>query len=410
MTVKTRPKGYVKKSGKKWYCITWDNVQRKQLTKSFATQEEAEAYRLLATTALPTAKGKVSVETLLRTVAPVAKVEPTTHMTVGDFLREWDAKYVSGLSSAKTRQNFKGAIDRHLIPALGSINLRKLSPLSVQGFVSDQLKAHSPATVKTYYSILRAALNDACDWGLLDKNPAQSIKVSVPRRRFEPWTDEQISLFLGNVKRETSPCKLCNKRHSRWYALFLALVSTGMRPGEALAIKWADVSLTKRQLTIRGTLTRTDDGGCEIEDPKTASATRTIPLPDALTQALRDLREHQKAVEAKTGIKHELVFCQDNGKALWLHNLSQKMFRRYFKISDEASLPAIRLYDLRHCYASQFLQAGGNIRRLSEYLGHADPAFTLRTYAHLIPVQEDATVMALERLWRASPAPEPATT
>jgi integrase len=206
----------------------------------------------------------------------------------------------------------------------------------------------------------------------------------------------------------------------KWKPFFSLMLSSGVRPGEALGLKWSDVDFVKNRITICRSLTRTEGGGWELQEPKTNRSRRTIPLPAGVIDDLKELKQKQdqEAAERKRVIKwnlkgketaekyndHDFVFASDNGEPMSDKNL----FRRHFKpLLKDAKLPDIRLYDLRHTCATLLLAAGENPKIVSERLGHASITLTLDTYSHVLPDMQQAAVEKLEALlFKKEPAEE----
>lgn len=166
--------------------------------------------------------------------------------------------------------------------------------------------------------------------------------------------------------------------------LFLFLLGTGMRPSEALALRWRDVDLDAGTAAVQRVLVAT---GAQVSfaDPKTKKARRTVPLSASLTAALL-------ARQAETGADRDaLVFPGEHGQPLNEHNLVCRHFKAVLKA---AGLPeTIRLYDLRHTCATLMLANGDNPKVVQERLGHTKIMLTLDVYSHVLPtMQEQATV------------------
>jgi len=186
--------------------------------------------------------------------------------------------------------------------------------------------------------------------------------------------------------------------HSRFKALFSLLVTTGMRPGEALGLKWRDIDLEGGRVTVNRTLTWVGENW-SLDEPKTARSRRTIPIPPSIS---KDLEEHRKKqtvekLKAKEGEykDYELVFASQTGSPLDQHNILNRYFR---PVLEKAGLPYIRLYDLRHTCATLLLSAGENPKIVSERLGHASITLTMDTYSHVLPDMQKAATEKLETM------------
>lgn len=203
--------------------------------------------------------------------------------------------------------------------------------------------------------------------------------------------------------------------YNRWGILFELLLISGMRPSEALGLKWEDIDWKNNRIAVQRTLTRVKNNW-QLKEPKTPQSRRTIPLP---REVMNDLKEHRKQqseekLKAKEYINYDkdknkfkpekweeklkdpkvyvdygLVFATETGRPLDLANINYQYFKPLLK---NAGLPNIRLYDLRHTCATLLLLAGENPKVVSERLGHANITLTLDTYSHVLPtMQEEAT-------------------
>jgi len=244
----------------------------------------------------------------------------------------------------------------------------------------------SPRTVRYTHMVLRSALDQAVRWGKLYRNPTEL--VDLPRQEKEEMkvlSPKQATTFM-----EASI-------YSPWKALFSLLLTSGMRPGEALGLKWSDVDFESKRITINRTLTRAQGGGWKLEEPKTSRSRRTIPIPSTV---MKDLDEHKRAqtaeiLRAKPGKYNDqgFVFSAGNGEPANNKNI----VRRHFKpLLEVAGLPNIRLYDLRHSCATLLLSAGENPKIVSERLGHASITLTLDTYSHVLPDMQEKAADKLE--------------
>ncbi len=296
---------------------------------------------------------------------------PRNNTTVEAFIEQWLQATAPNIR-ATTLLTYRLNLDRYVVPALGYMKLQDLNAATLQAFNATLLEWLAPKTVRNVHGILRRMLSDAVRWGLLKRN--QSDAVDAPRRNtpeMKVWTPEQIRTFLRGVEGE------------RLYPAWLLLCTTGMRRGEVLGLRWEDIDLDSARLSVRQA--RVSLGNeFVINEPKTRRGRRVVAL-DATTVAV--LRSH-RAAQAQERLAHGpdwndsgLVFCKPDGSDLHPETLSRS-FRYRIK---RDGLPKIRLHDLRHSWASAALLAGVNAKVVSERLGHAQIAFTLDTYAHVLP-------------------------
>ena len=274
---------------------------------------------------------------------------------------------------------------------LQQLNAAHLNRLYAELLQSGRVRTEgglSPTSVRRIHAMLRKALKDAIRWGLAERNAAEladppSTKViqAARRRSMRTWSEEDLRRFLAHTREhELGP-------------VWLFAASTGVRRSELLGVRWSDIDLRAVIVTIRQTVLNSEDGHRPEEDQKTVASARTIHL-DRRTVAM--LRAH-RAVQAKTRLAagagwedNDLVFTRLNG-GWWNPDSISSAFRRAVKA---AGVPVIRLHDVRHTHASLLLKAGVNPKVVSERLGHSSVAFTLDTYAHVMPgMQPEAAEM-----------------
>lgn len=303
-------------------------------------------------------------------------------ITLGAYLDRWLNEAAKPKVRERTHADYASLLARYVRPVLGGRRLRDLTPLDVQALYTSMLeRGLSPRTVRYTHAVLSSALKQAVRWGMLARNVAELVDLPrQERREMRALSPEEAGRFLDAAKGD------------RWGVLFAFALTTGMRPGEYLALRWADVDLKAGTATVRQALVRTK-GEWRFEEPKTAKSRRTVPLPASTSKALALHRVQQAEARLRAGAEWcdlGLVFAGEDGQPLDERNL----VRRHFKpILQAAGLPGdLRLYDLRHTCATLLLAAGVNPKIVAERLGHASVTITLDTYSHVLPtLQRDAT-------------------
>ena len=304
-----------------------------------------------------------------------------------EFLKEYLKKWLKNAVKPRVRdvtlKSYEQLVRVHLIPLLGDTKLSNLNPSLIQSTYNDLGEKLSPRTVRYIHSILNNSLEQAVKWRMLYQNPAKY--VDLPRQK----KTEMRALSPVEAKKF-----LEEAIYSRWYPLFSLLLTTGVRPGEALGLKWDDIDFEKGKIQIRRSLTR--DGN--LEEPKTARSRRTIPLPKSVLQDLKEHKKNQAQEKLKSSeyYDRELVFASQKGGPVPYRNLIRLHFKPILK---KAGLPeTIRLYDLRHTCATLLLSAGENPKVVSERLGHASIILTLDTYSHILPDMQQGAANKLETM------------
>lgn len=296
-----------------------------------------------------------------------------TPLTVAVFLRDWLERQVHGRREPSTYRGYKTYIERHIIPAIGSKQLSKLTPADVQTFINSRKLA--PASIRQMRAILRKALHDAERWDLVDRNVVRlSEGPTVRKHRVEPLTPSQARDFLKAINED---------RHE---AIFAVAIGCGLRLGEILGLRWQDVG--EGWLNVRSELQRVD-GKYVLKDVKTEDSRRTVAMPLFVGAALG----RQRKAQTNPG-KQGLVFTTEQGKPVngtWVTH-------RLYTILEGAKLPRQRFHDLRHCFASLLIEEGADLKEVKDVLGHSQVALTADLYGHLYA---SAKKRAADRIQRA---------
>jgi integrase len=178
-------------------------------------------------------------------------------------------------------------------------------------------------------------------------------------------------------------------------ALFVLALSSGMRLGELLGLRWRDVDLDAGTLQVRQILVRMPSG-LRFGEPKTKRSRRRISLSAGARDALRHHRARQAAERLRLGPvweDHDLVFANEIGKPLDAGNLLR---RDFWRVLSKAGVPRCRFHDLRHTCATLLLQQGVHAKVVSELLGHSSIGMTLDIYSHVIPDMQQHAVSAMD--------------
>ena len=307
-------------------------------------------------------------------------LEPTKQ-TLGDFTKDWLAA-IEPTIWPSTHYSYDRNLRLHVLPQLGSVQVRRIDAGMLNGLyallLADGKQSNgggglSPRSVHYVHTILHRAFRDAVRWGRIARNPADAAdpprSAATVRPAMTTWTAQQLRAFLAHTA------------DHRLHGAFVVLATTGMRRGECLGLRWSDVDLQAGRVSITQTVIAVNHQ-VRIGSPKTARARRTVVLDSGTVTALRDHRQRQLAERLLMGAgftDHGLVFCRPDGGPL-----HPERFSRTFMIeSARAGLPAIRLHDLRHTWATLALSAGEHPKVVQERLGHANVSITLDVYSHV---------------------------
>jgi integrase len=318
---------------------------------------------------------------------------PTEKLSVALYLDEWlETIRVSTLSSKpggrtkrkrKTHLGYESIVRVHLKPTIGHLSLKTLGARDVQRKLIDAKLAAGASAVRVarMHSCLRAALSHAKRMGLVTDNVAKDVEVDTSdnSRIGEALTPEETVRLLEAA------------RGTRYADLFTFLVTTGLRLGEALALRWDEVDFARQTVRVNKTLEWLPREPWSRVDPKAKSSKRVVPLVPPAIAALRREQDRQLFARRRVGeeiwSEHCLVFSNDRGEAI-RERCPQDGWKASLK---KAGLdPTKRIHDLRHTAASYLHMLGVPTVTIMAIMGHSTLAMTQR-YSHVFdPMLEEA--------------------
>lgn len=317
---------------------------------------------------------------------------PPSTQSVAEYLDHWLRTYVAVHLRPSTADSYTRLVRLHILPHLSQIPLADLTPQILQAWVADlsakpSRAGHplSPRTVSYARSILRDALAEAVRLGMLPTNPIDRVRPPKQQPKVvQSFTLDQVRA-LDRAGRE-----------QRLGPLFSFLWHTGLRIGEAIALRWEDVDLAAATLVVRRNLVEVS-GRLVASTPKTAAGTREIAL---MTQTVDLLQRHlasqgvERLIHGASWNPDGLVFPSLAGTPLTRRNVT----RSWAALRTAVGLPPYGLHALRHTAASLQLQAGVGVREIAATLGHENPGFTARIYAHVLEATKRQAAEKFSRL------------
>jgi integrase len=277
-----------------------------------------------------------------------------------------------GLERA-TVQAYRGLAKHHVVPALGSVKLSRLTRPMVEQFRDDLVASRSRAMAAKGVRALSSIIAEAMRRGMVGQNVAADVRVSRPSRdkaRVEIPTKEEIRALLDAASTDFQP-------------MLMTAVFSGLRASELRGLRWSDIDLKGATISVNQ---RVDQWGI-AGPPKSAAGRRTVPIPSKLVQVLKEWK--LRCPRGDLG----LAFPDSKGGVQVHKNV---LTRRYYPAQKDAGLAKrYSFHALRHFAASSFIAQRVDLKRLSGWLGHSTVTLTLDRYGHLMKDhQQDAAIMA----------------
>jgi integrase len=403
-------RGGIQKKGDRYYAVVYDGIdpgtgkKRRRWVPAGTRRDDAE--RVLADLIRRKYEGEQA---------------PTEKLTVGEYLTNRWLPIQKSRVRPSTFDVYRRNVDLHVLPALGRRRLDKLTVDDVdlfyaalltegrrkgrgrraggsRGTPSGTKSGLSPKTVRNIHVMLNKALGDAQRKGFVVRNVVALADAPTLKNRQEgsikAWDADQLRMFLDAVGGH------------RLHPAFHLAAYTGMRRGEVLGLRWCDVDLDAGRVSVRQALVSVAYE-VVVSDVKTATGRRTIDLDPITVDVLRGWRAAR--IEEKGGAEpqsEELVFVKPDGSWIHPHSFSQVLDRKVAKLA----VPTISLHDLRHTHATLLLKAGVPVKVVSERLGHANVAFTMSVYQHVLPgMQAEAAATFAKLLRTGNRVPGPAS-
>lgn len=304
-------------------------------------------------------------------------VEPSKE-TVEQYLLRYLENVRRNLSPATTR-DYKGVIERYLIPEFGNIKLQELTRPKVQQVYNawkvKSNKSETPlkaTTIKHINRVFKTALNSAVEDGLIKENPTRRIKIGkdIEPNHLDVYTVEEIRELQKAVKGTDMELPV---------ALLFDCV---LRRGELLALRYSDINFEKKEVTVQYTWAETESNQPVLKTCKTESSYRKMIVSDYTINLLK----RQKSMYLRNKMKYgedfcnsNRVICKENGEPF----LPKSFTRKWARTLEKHGLRHIKLHGTRHSAISLLLSEGVPIHLVQQRAGHQDPKITLSVYSHV---------------------------
>lgn len=303
-------------------------------------------------------------------------VPNTKRIRLRDWLDRWmEERIAGGRRSQLTKERYESAIRLHIKPAIGDIDLVKLSPRHVQ-VLQSQLSADgmAPAGVSLVHTVLSGAIKYAMQMELIHRNPVALAPAPTIRRK------EVVPPEIAAVHDLFRQAEI---EGHHLYACIYLVAYTGIRRGEALGLMWSDVDLDRGRIMISKQLIKTKELGVIENQPKTEAGRRVVNLDASTVGVLRRHRLQQEKLKATMGPAYRdrgYVFSNEYGD--WI--TPPVLYTSVRHLGERAGHQGMHPRNLRHFHASVVLQTGENPVVVSKRLGHSKVSITTDIYAHAL--------------------------
>ena len=320
------------------------------------------------------------------TLKEPAPDQPKPGILLADWLDLWYQGYKKPNLRPNTQMSYERRIYQHITPALGQIQLDKLTTADIQEFYADLKKngrllrtelygaGLSDQTIRGIHTTLHAALDKAVEENLIFQNPSDGCQLPSARpREMKVLTPEEIQQLLIQA------------REDGCYELLLLELSTGLRRGEICALQWNDLNLKTGALQVERQVHRVR-GELVVSPPKTKAGRRAVLLPAPVLNVLKSYR---------TTSTSRWIFPSPVKEDSPMDPAAVR--KRLSTVLKRASCKRPRFHDLRHTFATASLEHGMDVKTLSTIIGHVSSATPLNIYAHVTGEMQRTAAAKIDR-------------
>lgn len=364
------------KSGQRRYVVNYRDDTGRQRRKTFHKADDANTF----------------ANTVEADKARGVYVDPDAgKVTFKAYSEEWLAVQTFDVSSYAATETL---LRLHVYPVLGERQLRQVKASTIKAWIRG-LTVKSTTYKANILSVVSAIFTAAIDDDKISKNPCKvdSVRRNAPRRkpaRVKAWESERVAAVHDAMS-------------DRYRIAVTLAAGLGLRQGEVFGLSVDDVEFLGGVVHVRRQVRLFAQGGLAFRLPKSKEE-RAVPLPDSVRDELaayladRPARPVSLPWATTDGepVTHNLVLTDADGSALHRNTFNRNVWAPALKVAGVEQNRENGMHACRHFYASVLLDAGESIKALSDYLGHSDPGFTLRTYTHMMPSSHDRTRRAID--------------
>lgn len=377
--------GSVRKRGKSWYYridLAYINGKRKQIERfGGKTKEEAQN----------------TLREAIKEYQTTGDVLSLSDISVIDYYEYWFNNYVKINLKLNTQKNYRGILDNHIFPYIGSYQLKSVRPGTLQKLLNEEFdKGFSKQTLSIIKGVLNKGFQMAVyPYGYLQQDPTRYI--SIPKYDMKEWKDK------GDLKIiSMEDFKILSSAVSQSDTFYLPMMisfQTGLRRAEVCGLMWQDIDFDEETLTVERIMVQ-DGKDFVLGTPKTKSSYRTIAMGSTLVKILRTMRKRQKENKLFYGDKYietDFVCVKENGQPVTTNSIKwyTAKLRKQTKVN-------FNFHSFRHTHATMLLEQGAKPKDIQARLGHSRLSTTMDTYAHVTKKMKKDTVDIFERMLKDS--------
>jgi len=313
---------------------------------------------------------------------------PDATLTVAQLLNSWYSDVLRHQVAPSASSNYKSVADCHIIPVLGRKLVVKLTTADVDRLISQKMDSGlSVSSVQRIRFVLAQAIDQGIRWGSVSRNVARLSRAPKAKRsEGRTLTPAQARTLLEALNGHRNE------------VLYVLMLTTGLRRGEALGLQWKDFDRELATISVRRQLKR-EGGVLVLSDTKTSRSRRSVNIPVRLVRALESQEIRQAEERRRVGGDQEamdFIFTSSVGTPLDPRNLN----REFHDICAKAGLGHWHPHELRHSAASLMLAQGVKLQVVSEVLGHSSIRMTADVYGHILAPDREAAAKAMSSvLW-----------
>lgn len=308
-----------------------------------------------------------------------------SNVTVDSWFYTWMEEYKKNSVKYGTYKVYLDKYKSHIKEPFGRKHLKDIRGEHIQKLFNDMARRYSSTTINLVKVILSGMYTQAVRNGMVLRNPVKntSVKKEKKKKKIRVMSIEEQNLFMRYSK------------NSQFYDLYMVALGTGMRNGELRALQWADIDFDNKIIHVNGTLKYIAKAKVKymIDEPKSETSKRDIPMLDNLVTVLREHRKRQLATRMLLGDKwrpepgfENLVFTGSFGRCISENALYQDMKKIIVQIREDGhTFGEHTPHSLRHTFATRGFERGIPPKVMQEILGHKSITMTLDIYSHVLP-------------------------